>query len=136
MKNHGNKKYWEKEAKRLHSLWIRQRDADVNGIVRCCTCNKPIEWRYCDCGHFMSRQFMSTYFHEKNSHGQCKLCNGPGGSGRQYEHGKFIDKKYGDGTADMLTALSKTISKLSWYDYYLIAEDFKQKLIDNGYQIR
>lgn len=134
MKYDNNRKYWEKEAKRLHSLWVRQRDA-VNGLIKCCTCSKHKEWRYADCGHFMSRGHMSTYFHERNSHGQCKQCNGPK-SGRQYEHGKFIEKKYGEGTADMLTVLSKTVSNLSWFDFKLLAQEFKQKLIDNDFEIR
>lgn len=135
MKNQGNRKYWKKEAWRLCSLYIRQRDADKNGNIKCPTCNKSVPWKYADSGHFISREKESTLFDEINLNGQCKLCNGIK-SGRQFEHGLYIDKKYGKGTAEKLLIKSKMECKRTWFDYYIIAEEFKQKLIDNGFKLR
>lgn len=135
MKNQGNKKYWKKEANRLFSLYIRQRDANKQGIVKCCTCNKKAPWRYVDCGHFMSRVHEATLYHPKNASGQCKLCNGIQ-SGRQYEHSIHLNKKWGPGTSEKIRIKSKIACKRSWIDYYIIAQEYLELLKEYNYEIR
>lgn len=134
MKNQGNRKYWEKEAKRLFSLWIRQRDS-IDGKVKCCTCDNTDYWRYMDCGHYESRGNMITHFDERNADVQCKICNNTP-DGEKEKHRIYIDRKHGRGTSEELRILAKSSIKLSWSDLYDIANKFKIKLIENGFEIR
>ena len=72
-----------------------------------------------DCGHFRPAKSLATRFLRENLALQRKHCNSPrGGNGRQYDFGIEIDKRYGLGTAERLTELSKTTSKpfsKEWY---------------------
>lgn len=57
------------------SLFIRARDAKPNGYAKCISCGKIHFWRELQCGHYMSRRYMSTRFDEDNCHAQCVACN-------------------------------------------------------------
>ena len=114
------------KADRQFSLYVRQRDT-VNDIVRCCTCGEWHHWKYVDCGHFMSRRYQATRFDEKNSGPQCKKCNILN-QGLQFEMSKYLDKKYGFGTANAMEMKSKMFCKRLRFDYEHIAETYKAKL--------
>lgn len=88
------KKLWT-----IFSVYIRLRDANDSGIVKCCTCEKEYYWTdskgRMQAGHFMPQKLNSyLIFDEQNVHGQCSFCNGAG-SGEQYLYSLFILKKYG-----------------------------------------
>lgn len=73
-------------------------------VVRCCTCSTIKIWRYMDAGHFISRGMAGSsgvYFDERNSHAQCKPCNGFKGS-KPIEYGEFMFEKYGQRVIDEL----------------------------------
>ena len=108
------------KADRYFSAYIRKRDENKP----CITCGK---YSKKDAGHFISRRFEATRFDEKNVHGQCIKCN-RFEYGNQYEHGKAIDRLYGDGTADFLLQRSKMLCKRSAMDYEYIAQEYKQKV--------
>lgn len=79
------------------SLYIRARDADENGIVLCCTCNKKLYWKSSDChaGHFIPGRGGSVLFDDKIVHGQCSNCNNPSrGGGRYLDYEDFMRRKY------------------------------------------
>lgn len=57
------------------SLWVRLKDTDWKGWGECYTCGKRSYWLYLECGHFMSRQNMSTRFEEQGCRPQCDHCN-------------------------------------------------------------
>lgn len=130
-----NKAYWKKRADRLFSLYIRQRDADGNGYCRCITCGTPHHWRKVHAGHFIIRGKENTRYNEKNVNSQCVSCN-TFKEGMQYEHGKAIDHKYGEGTADFLVLQGRFDHKRSWFDYKIIGDEILEKLKQNGYEIR
>ena len=119
-------------ADEAFSEFIRLRDIG-NG---CCTCNTPISWHRNDqgkiivngdAGHFITRDNEHTRYHERNANLQCRGCN-RFESGKQYEHGNFIDDKYGPGTAQEILNISKwPPSKRTTYDYRMIAKEFKMK---------
>lgn len=52
-----------------------------------------------DAGHFKSRLYENTLFDPQNVHAQCKGCNMPPHNGRPLEYSRFLDQKYGPGTA-------------------------------------
>ena len=131
---HKTTKYYKARCDRLFSLWIRQRDA-VDGICKCITCGTPYPWRSIHCGHFMSRGRESTRYHEKNTGCQCVSCN-TFNQGRQFEFGLYIDKRYGEGTAEKLSILAKMKCKRNWFDYELIGNVFLESLKAKGFEIR
>jgi hypothetical protein len=109
------------------SRYIRIRDSYESGYGRCCTCGKAIFWLHADCGHYVTRDRTNTRFNEQNAHLQCKFCNGVK-KGEQGKHGIFIDKKYGQGTAEKLMNLGDIRgSKLSKFDEGLISKEYQKK---------
>jgi hypothetical protein len=124
----------EKEADRLFSLLVRQKNAE-DGYVFCCTCGKLMRWRESHNGHFMSRRHKSTRYHEKNTSPQCTYCN-TYDQGKQFEFGIFLDKKHGKGTAESMHQISKMECKRNSYDYLVMIDNFKKELIKNNFQTR
>jgi len=97
----------KKKLDRIFSRYIRLRDR-VDTLVkqgRCITCGKLIQLKQAHAGHFQSRRFGATRYHEKNVHLQCAGCN-CFNAGEQYKYSKAIDQMYGDGTAEELEQLA------------------------------
>ena len=92
------------------SQYIRWRDADADGLIKCITCDTKKHVTQMQCGHFMSRRHYSTRWHKKNSAGQCYGCN-IGNQGAQYKMSKELDKKHGKGTAENMYQRSKESRK-------------------------
>lgn len=59
----------------IFSKYIRIKHADCNGYCRCYTCGAIVPWTKIQCGHYMSRRFLSTRFMEQNVRPQCMKCN-------------------------------------------------------------
>lgn len=94
-------KHLIKELDTQFSIFIRRRDADENGEVKCCTCPYEAHWKKMDCGHGISRGVYATRWNEKNAMAQCGHCNAFRGG----EQDKFRDecnKRFGEGTWDRL----------------------------------
>ena len=89
----------------LFSEYIRLRDCDDNGMITCITCGHKQHWTHAQCGHYMKRINASTRYDLQNCAAQCSTCN-CGNDGLQDEHGKAIDRMYGEGTAEKLQRLS------------------------------
>jgi 5-methylcytosine-specific restriction endonuclease McrA len=101
----------------VFSLWVRLRDSDDQGLVKCITCGTIAHYTQVDAGHFVTRENMGTRWEEENVNGQCRQCN-RFKSGKQYEHGLAIDKKYKKpGAANMLVIKGKSVC--NWTDQEL-----------------
>lgn len=109
------------------SKFIRLRNADEKGIVQCVTCPKRFHWKEVHAGHFMGRRHKNTKFNEKNNQCQCIACNSYNG-GEQFKYGLFLDREYGEGTAEELMMLSKISCKLSDVDYKEMNKEYKVKV--------
>lgn len=109
------------------SLFIRLRDSDANGIIRCCTCGKMKHWKRMQAGHYMSRRNKATLFDERNVHGQCAGCNAWQG-GRAQDHAVFIDRKYGQGAAEKIRIDSKKECRRRITDLPWIEEEYRKKV--------
>ena len=59
----------------VFSEYIRRRDADKDGFVRCISCGRRIRWEEADCGHFVPRANIALRFDEQNCNAQCRTCN-------------------------------------------------------------
>lgn len=91
----------KKKADRLFSEFVRLEEANENGWVKCCTCDKTIHWKKADAGHFITRAWNGTRYYQKNVASQCRYCN-------RYREGekdlfaKFLKNKYGNRIIDHL----------------------------------
>lgn len=115
-----------KKADTWFSLYIRLRDADKDGIIRCISCGAPVFWKKADAGHFIKRQHKALRFNEKNVNGQCKKCNWLE-QGNDIGYAKGLDKKYGPGTADQLRAIKNNTMHLGKFEITVIAEEYRNK---------
>lgn len=114
-----------KEADMEFSKYIRLRDANEYGIVKCCTCGKERYWTdQMDCGHFVKRNHEATRFDEKNCNTQCRECNSYQ-NGKEAEHKEYIDNKYGKGTADKLRLKGRKTKIRKKIEYITIKEHYK-----------
>jgi len=135
----------EKTVDRWFSKFIRLRDSslefgefDGRGSEMlagdCCTCGKIVRiwdlengWNpSAHCGHFIGRYFKSTRYDEQNCHLQCQKCN-TFAEGKQFEHGLFIDKKYGAGTAEKILIKSKQLCKRNRNDLKWLSDHYRKK---------
>tara|TARA_R110000764_G_scaffold35517_2_gene79305 strand:- start:1278 stop:1682 length:405 start_codon:yes stop_codon:yes gene_type:complete len=106
----------KKELDKWFSLYIRLRDADDLGFVKCFTSGRYYHYKNIHAGHFMSRRHLSTRFHEWNVQPQ-SIGDNLFKQGEQWKFGIALDSKYGQGTSRELDQLSKTNIKLSRLDY-------------------
>tara|TARA_R110000796_G_scaffold10042_3_gene33688 strand:- start:11135 stop:11530 length:396 start_codon:yes stop_codon:yes gene_type:complete len=116
-----------KKADSTFSHYIRQRNADENGMTECFTCGKQDHWKKLQCGHFMSRKHYSTRWHEQNCQVQCAGCN-VFRYGEQYTFGRNLDIHIKNGLSEELNILSKQILKYSNIDLIELEEKYKEKL--------
>lgn len=59
----------------VFSRYIRKKNANSSGMVKCYTCGKLMPWTQAECGHYIPRSHMATRFLELNCHPQCFTCN-------------------------------------------------------------
>ena len=107
----------KKELDKWFSLFIRLRDATDEGLVQCFTCGKVSHYKSgMQNGHFQSRKHLATRWDEENCQVQCVGCN-MFKAGEQYKFSVALDSKYGEGKAEELESLARTIMKVSRIDY-------------------
>jgi hypothetical protein len=117
----------KKKLDKVFSEYIRRRNADHLGRVKCFTCGVEKHWKEQQAGHFQSRSHYSTRWDEVNVQVQCVKCN-MYRQGEQYKFGMYLDQRFGDGTAEELEYRAKTIVKLNRVDYEEAIERYKQKI--------
>jgi len=106
----------KKELDKFFSLYIRLRDADYMGFVKCYTSGRLYHYKSIHAGHFMSRKCLSTRWDEINVQPQ-SIADNLFGQGKQYQFGVNLDAQYGVGTAERLQIISRQIQKFSRVDY-------------------
>ena len=107
----------KKELDKWFSLYIRLRDATNEGMVQCFTCRKVSHYKSgMQNGHFQSRKHLATRWDQENCQVQCVGCN-MFKAGEQYKFSIALDSKYGEGKAEELELLARTIMKVSRIDY-------------------
>tara|TARA_R100001463_G_scaffold39868_2_gene85118 strand:+ start:1550 stop:1954 length:405 start_codon:yes stop_codon:yes gene_type:complete len=106
----------KKELDKWFSLYIRLRDADELGFVKCYTSGRFYHYKNMHAGHFMSRKCLSTRWDEINVQPQ-SIADNLFGQGEQYKFGLNLDNEYGQGTAEKLQFKARQIQKFSRVDY-------------------
>ena len=110
----------------IFSKYIRLKNADWRGYVKCCTCGKTRQWNdRIDAGHFISRRHNATFFDERNVHPQCKGCNM--GTGEPVKYYQFMEDTYGRETIDELYELSRTNKKFTKKELIELTDKWKNE---------
>ena len=107
------------------SLYIRQRDADANGYVKCVTCDRVNHYKKMDAGHFCSRKKEGTRYDDRNVFTQCKRCN-IFMSGNKPEFAIFLMKRFGEGIVEDLVKTGNLIVRRRAWDYEELITRFKE----------
>ena len=118
-----------KKADAIFSQYIRQRNADHNGMTECFTCGKIDHWKKLQCGHFMSRKHYATRWNEKNCQVQCAGCN-VFRYGEQYTFGRNLDAYIKNGLAEELNLLSNKTVKYDNNDLLDLINFYKEKVAE------
>jgi len=64
-----------KDADIIISRYIRLKYSDANGVIKCYTCDKEMDFHEAQCGHFVSRSVMYLRHDPRNLRVQCNTCN-------------------------------------------------------------
>jgi hypothetical protein len=118
-----------KKADAIFSQFIRQRNADENGVTECFTCGKKDHWKKLQCGHFQSRKHYATRWNEDNCQVQCAGCN-VFRYGEQYTFGRNLDVYIKEGLAEELNILSNKIVKFNNNDLLSLIDYYKNKVAE------
>jgi hypothetical protein len=118
-----------KKLDRIFSVFVRLSGTDRNQSAKCFTCEKILYWREIQCGHFQSRRFYSTRFHELNCKPQCYACN-IGLSGNQYIFGVNLDKLHGEGTAELMVKTSRELKKFTSEEMMALIVHYEEKVVE------
>ena len=111
---------------RIFSEYIRKRDADKKGFVKCITSGKKYHYSEVDAGHFISRKEMSTRWNEDNVWSQSRFEN-RFRYGNLWIYGQALEKKR-KGLPKHLYKLSKKTVKYSIADLQELIDKYKKKL--------
>jgi hypothetical protein len=98
----------EKKADRIFSNYIRMKAANEEDRVACCTCGIQGNWKEFDCGHYLSRSYLSIRYDETNAGPQCQICNRIM-NGRPDRFRLHILSKYGEKALERLIVMSGII---------------------------
>ena len=109
------------------STYIRMRDVDDNGMVKCCTCPTVLHWKRMDCGHFRKRANLSTRWNEFNAANQCRICNGSE-DGEYDKMELHLIRKFGAKVMCGVIEKSHTTWKPMQYEIDELTEYYKDKI--------
>lgn len=110
---------------KVFSEYIRLRDANDEGYCFCITSGRPVHWKLCDAGHFISRRHQATKFDEQNVNAQSRFSN-RFNAGEQFAYAKAIDKKYGPGTADKILVRSRMTCRRDQFEIDVMTKYYSQ----------
>lgn len=110
---------------KIFSEYIRRRDADYEGMVKCISCPNVMHWRELDAGHYHAKTAgLSIYFEERNVHSQCTGCN-------RFRNGNLpayaiaLRKRYGENILEELDTLRHQTRKISAGEYEELIQKYK-----------
>ena len=125
-------KWWKKKADKFFSLYIRRKYAH-NNMVICVTCGVRKHWKEVHCGHYISRNHLSTRFDKRNVAPQCPGCN-LFGSGKHDVFALALVSKYGKDILEDLNAQKNKPVKYTIAHYQDMIDSWQDKLV--GFDIR
>lgn len=115
------KKLWK-----IFSEYIRLRDSDEYGNVRCISCGSIRHWKDVHAGHYEKRGYLGTFVDERNVHGQCPRCN-LYLNGNQSAYAIALRKKYGETILEELDKLKNSREKYTRIEYEELIDKYKKE---------
>ena len=109
------------------SRFVRWSAADSDGNVKCATCDTIKHVKEMQNGHFQSRRHYSTRWLVKNCAVQCYGCN-IGSQGQQFKFSKYLDMKYGPGTAQHMEDRAALSRKYTDAELKILGQYYKDKV--------
>jgi len=116
-----------KKLDKVFSIYIRNRDADENGICKCITCGAYHHWRKVDNGHFIKRQHLALRWNEINCNAQCRKCNWLG-QGEDVKYREALIKKHGPDIIDQLLIAKNKPFKISQFEIDVMEKFYKSEV--------
>lgn len=90
----------------VFSHFIRMRDADEAGNIRCCTTNRLYPWKQSQAGHFFcKRGNPALIFEESNVNAQSPIANRLQRNNITWDYLIYMEDKYGRGEVNRLASL-------------------------------
>ena len=111
----------------VFSVYIRKKYADEEGMVACYTCGKIQAWQHIQNGHFISRSYLATRWHENNCRPQDVGCN-IFGNGKPLDFEEKLKKELGADYVEEMKASRHQILKLDRHWYLKEIEKYKTLL--------
>lgn len=113
----------------VFSQYVRLKNADVNGMVKCFVTGYIGLWngKEIQSGHFQSRRHYATRWDEINVQPQSRASN-IFNQGAQIQFGQKIDERYGKGTALRLQQQTQNKFKLDKFKLQLLVNEYTDKL--------
>lgn len=117
----------KKSCWKLLSEWIRRKDADEDGCVRCYTCNERMQWRDAHAGHFVPGRTGSVLLNPEVIRVQCPQCNIFRGGNYHAFTLRMLDE-VGRARVDELLALRHRVKKWSRVELEALQADLRARL--------
>lgn len=117
----------KKKLDKVFSEYIRRRNADENGMVKCFTSGKVMHWKEAHAGHFISRRHMGTRFDEINVQVQSvgeNLFN----QGNAPVFGKNIIEHFGIDAYEMLFVKMNAKCKYGKFELKMLIQEYTEKV--------
>lgn len=116
-----------KELDKYFSLFIRLRNADSNGMVRCFTSGKIMHYKKAQAGHFISRRHFATRWDEINVQVQ-SVAENIYNQGNAPVFTQKLKEKYGEKAVELLLIKKDNICKIGKFELQYLIKEYKQKL--------
>ena len=110
---------------RVFSEFIRLRDSDENGYIRCYCCRKTLHWKESQNMHFIPRQHLALRYSEINCNAGCVKCNYYN-NGNIEEYIVHLKKDYGNDIVERLLVAKAKVVKISNVEYELMIKKYSQ----------
>lgn len=126
-----NIKSYKKTVWKSCASYVKYRESDSFGKVKCVTCNKilSIYDQECNAGHFISGRGNMVLFDDPHIFPQCNCCNLQG-AGEQYKYAQFLRLKYGydDNAIDEIRSMRHKTKKYTIDELKLIKYNYEKRI--------
>lgn len=109
------------------SLYVRLKDADINGLTMCITCGQKKDFKKMQAGHLIPGRNNAVLFSEDGVHPQCYSCNIMK-NGNWPAYYEFMKKTYGQQIIDDLIQESRQVVKYTISDLQELEKYYKEQV--------
>lgn len=117
-----------KKADSVFSTFIRLRDSDKKGFVKCPLCWCKVHWKKAQNMHFITRACRFYRYDEDNCHAWCMRCNVIL-NGNYIEYTRYMQNRYGISAIDQMRVNAKKIFKLNNAGLQEIIDTYTNKIL-------